>query len=69
MSLAYAYKLYIAGRSHGMAAIRLWEWAKIEGEDDCPENPEKFVFNGPLSLSTNHLAGLSFELFLKAAMR
>jgi len=67
MSLAYAYKLYTAGRSHGMGAIRLWEWAKDEAEEVNPEDPDLFVFNGPLSLSINHLAGLSFELFLKAA--
>ena len=31
------------------------------------QDPSHFAFNGPFSLSINHLAGLSFELFLKAA--
>ncbi len=67
MSQDYAYRLYLAGRSHGMGANRLWARALEEGQEINHEDPAHFAFNGPFSLSINHLAGLSLELLLKAA--
>jgi hypothetical protein len=67
MSKDYAHKLYLAGRSHGMGANRLWARALEEGAEINSQDPSQFAFNGPFSLSINHLAGLSFELLLKAA--
>jgi hypothetical protein len=67
MSIECARKLYTLGRSHGMGANRLWARALEEGEQTGKEDIEDFAFNGPFSPSINLLAGLSFELLLKAA--
>lgn len=67
MSQDYAYNLYTSGRSHGMGANRLWAKALEEGMEVGHDDIDLFAFNGPFSLSINHLAGLSLELLLKAA--
>jgi len=67
MSIDYARNLYISGRSHGMGANRLWARALEEGCEAGHDDISDFAFNGPFSLSINHLAGLSLELLLKAA--
>lgn len=67
MSKDYAHKLYLAGRAHGLGANRLWARALEEGMEINAQDPSHFAFNGPFSLSINHLVGLSFELLLKAA--
>jgi hypothetical protein len=50
-----------------MGANRLWAKALEEGVVEGHEDIDLFAFNGPFSLSINHLAGLSLELLLKAA--
>lgn len=67
MSKDYARNLYISGRSHGMGANRLWARALEEGGEAGHDDIDHFAFNGPFSLSINHLAGLSLELLLKSA--
>ena len=59
--------LYINGRSHALAADRLYRAAADDGLERNPNDPEFFAFNGPYSLSIHYLVSLGFELMLKAA--
>lgn len=67
MSKDYARGLYMSGRSHGLAAHKLFDAAHLEGVAREVNDPEQYAHSGPYSLSIHNLVGLSFELMLKAA--
>jgi hypothetical protein len=67
MSKVMARNLYTYGRSHALAADRLYRAAIEDGHERSPDDPESFAFNGPYSLSIYYLPCLGLELLLKAA--
>lgn len=67
MSEEVARALYEGGRSHALSAKLLYAAAKGYGEAQQIDDPEKFAFNGPYSLSVHYLIGLGLELMLKSA--
>lgn len=67
MSKALAHNLYTYGRSHALAADRLYRAAIEDGREKNLDDPESFAFNGPYSLSIYYLPCLGLELLLKAA--